>query len=138
MMIYGHWGGLSRQVLLYHILYTCIPSTTEHLKYCNLPVAIETNDSLYRQEFLAEIALMKTLGRHSHVVSILGCCTQDNPLWLLVEHMPHGDLLHYLRGYRRSLQEVGKPSQNTTLYTDQESISGTRYKSNNSCVVIKM
>ncbi|XP_041469443.1 uncharacterized protein LOC121419171 [Lytechinus variegatus] len=50
-----------------------------------------------KQEFLREIELMKELGYHPNVVSLLGCCTIQDPICLLVEHCYYGDLLHFLR-----------------------------------------
>ena len=58
-------------------------------------------------DFMMEIDLMKSIGPHPNVVSILGACTLSKPLYLVVEHMPHGDLLHYLRKHRHLMQEVG-------------------------------
>ena len=59
-----------------------------------------------QEEFLREMAIMKGLGRHPHVVSMIACCTLDTPLCLVVEHMANGDLLHYLRRHRHLIQEV--------------------------------
>nr|KAG5687195.1 hypothetical protein BaRGS_025809 [Batillaria attramentaria] len=51
------------------------------------PVAIkmlkEGCDDAGKAEFLREIRLMKDLGHHSHVVSMLGCCTLREPYCLL-------------------------------------------------------
>lgn len=63
---------------------------------CVLDNASETQ----RTEFLNEITLMKTMGQHAHIISMLACCTHDQPLCLVVEHLPHGDLLHFLRRCR--------------------------------------
>lgn len=57
-------------------------------------------------EFLREINLMKTIGQHAHVISMLACCTLGQPLCLVVEHLPHGDLLHFLRRYRNQLSAL--------------------------------
>lgn len=59
------------------------------------------------REFLNEIDLMKKIGYHKNVLSILGCCTIHDPVCLVVEHAPLGDLLSYLQKKRRSLQSVG-------------------------------
>ena len=50
-----------------------------------------------------EINFMKTIGLHENVVTMLGCCTLYPPLCLLVEYIPHGDLLHYLRDLRKTV-----------------------------------
>ena len=50
-----------------------------------------------------EINFMKTIGLHENVVTMLGCCTLYPPLCLVVEYVPHGDLLHYLRDLRKTV-----------------------------------
>ena len=47
-----------------------------------------------------EIEMMKAVGRHQNVLSFLGCWTTTKPLRLIIEYIPHGDLLHWLRGKR--------------------------------------
>ena len=47
-------------------------------------------------EFLDEINLMKRVGRHQHIVSMVACITRSLPLCLIVEYCCHGDLLNYL------------------------------------------
>ncbi|XP_046993876.1 proto-oncogene tyrosine-protein kinase receptor Ret-like [Schistocerca americana] len=52
------------------------------------------------EEFQAEIAMLKHAGRHPNVVEMVGCCTLRPPLCILMEFVPCGDLLHYLRRLR--------------------------------------
>ena len=54
-------------------------------------------------EFLFEIAMMKVLGVHQNVVSLVGCCTLQDHKFLVIEYIPFGDLLHWLRSKRRSV-----------------------------------
>lgn len=61
---------------------------------------LDMADSDQRREFLEEIQLMKAVGSHKNIVSMLGCCTVQEPMFLLVEYVPCGDLLHYLRKHR--------------------------------------
>ena len=56
------------------------------------------------EDFKMEINFMKTIGLHENVVTMLGCCTLYPPLCLLVEYVPHGDLLHYLRDLRKAVR----------------------------------
>ncbi|KAK3744362.1 hypothetical protein QZH41_016493 [Actinostola sp. cb2023] len=60
----------------------------------------EIADSHDRLEFVNEINLMKKVGHHKNIVNILGCCTSSEPYFLLVEYLPKGDLLKYLRANR--------------------------------------
>ncbi|XP_068709736.1 uncharacterized protein [Montipora foliosa] len=50
-----------------------------------------------RRNFLTEITLMKEIGKHLNIVSMLGCVTSGGPLCLITEFCPHGDLRNYLR-----------------------------------------
>ena len=60
-------------------------------------------DESVRQDFLGEIQLMKAVGPHKNIVSMVGCCTLEEPMFLLVEYAPYGDLLHYLRKHRKTV-----------------------------------
>ncbi|XP_065840047.1 uncharacterized protein [Oscarella lobularis] len=48
-------------------------------------------------DFMEEIKLMKRIGKHPHIVSMLGCITKSRPLCLIVEYCCHGDLLSNLK-----------------------------------------
>ncbi|XP_059140336.1 uncharacterized protein LOC131928352 [Physella acuta] len=63
-------------------------------------------DVTYKQDFLREIELMKRIGYHDNIVSMLGCCTRREPICLLVEHVGHGDLLNYLKTRRHEIQKL--------------------------------
>ncbi|XP_013384385.1 uncharacterized protein LOC106154548 isoform X2 [Lingula anatina] len=54
----------------------------------------------YKEDLLAEICLMKKIGAHPNIVSLIGSCTVREPLALVMEYMPHGNLLHFLRRCR--------------------------------------
>ncbi|XP_057372477.1 platelet-derived growth factor receptor alpha-like [Daphnia carinata] len=53
-----------------------------------------------RDDFLAEIAMMKRVGRHENIVVMLACVTLNQPYSMILEYVPYGDLLHYLRTLR--------------------------------------
>ncbi|XP_078672203.1 uncharacterized protein LOC144911761 isoform X2 [Branchiostoma floridae x Branchiostoma belcheri] len=80
------------------------PIATEKAKSFNVTVAVKMLHELAGecqvQAFLEEIQLMKRVGYHPNVVSLLACCTTGSPICLVVEHMPQGDLLRYLRSKR--------------------------------------
>ncbi|CAH3120643.1 unnamed protein product [Porites lobata] len=63
------------------------------------------------EDFKMEINFMKTIGRHENVVTMLGCCTLYPPLCLVVEYVPHGDLLHYLRNLRKTFEMQNRKLQ---------------------------
>ncbi|XP_022781087.1 tyrosine-protein kinase SRK3-like isoform X1 [Stylophora pistillata] len=53
-----------------------------------------------RKDLLSELQLMKELDAHPHVIKLLGCVTRSGPVMVLIEYVPYGDLLGYLRKSR--------------------------------------
>ncbi|XP_067052294.1 fibroblast growth factor receptor 2-like isoform X2 [Acropora muricata] len=53
-----------------------------------------------KRDLKSELELMKTLKPHPHVIKLLGCVTESEPLLVLIEYVPHGDLLGYMRKSR--------------------------------------
>ena len=43
---------------------------------------------------------MKSVGSHKNIVTLIGCCTVKEPMFLLTEFVPYGSLLKYLRKHR--------------------------------------
>lgn len=67
-------------------------------------VAVKTlkdnaNDS-ERNDLLSELAVMKTLEPHINVVRLLGCCTEKEPIFVILEYVSLGKLQTYLRNSR--------------------------------------
>ncbi|KAF4526414.1 hypothetical protein B566_EDAN017458, partial [Ephemera danica] len=56
-------------------------------------------------DFLTEISTFKRVGHHPNVVSLVGCCTLTLPYCMLMEWVPCGDLLRYLRRLRAQLNK---------------------------------
>ncbi|XP_066027919.1 ephrin type-A receptor 3 isoform X2 [Pocillopora verrucosa] len=52
------------------------------------------------EDMLTELDLMKILKPHPHVVELIGCCIEKDPLLVVLEYLPYGDLLGYLRKSR--------------------------------------
>ncbi|KAH3853468.1 hypothetical protein DPMN_095992 [Dreissena polymorpha] len=77
----------------------------------------ENSEEKYIQDFLNEIQMMKDIGYHRNIVSLLGCCTLRQPYCLVVEHLPNGDLLAYLRKLR---QEIKQHESITDGYVNQD------------------
>ncbi|XP_065209745.1 fibroblast growth factor receptor homolog 1-like isoform X2 [Planococcus citri] len=50
---------------------------------------------------VTEMELLKLIGRHDNVLSLLGCCTQNGPLLVIIEYSPHGNLLDFLRNHHQ-------------------------------------
>ncbi|XP_067643570.1 fibroblast growth factor receptor homolog 1 [Eurosta solidaginis] len=55
-----------------------------------------------------EMEVMKMIGKHINIINLLGCCTQNGPLWVIVEFAPHGNLKDFLKKNRPLF--VGSPS----------------------------
>ncbi|XP_068685633.1 proto-oncogene tyrosine-protein kinase receptor Ret-like isoform X2 [Montipora foliosa] len=62
-----------------------------------LKVAAPESD---KKDLLSELEVMKTLKPHPHVIKLIGCVTQSEPVLVLIEYVPYGDLLGYLRKSR--------------------------------------
>ena len=68
-------------------------------------VAVDTATRKERSDFLTEIEMMKKIseGYNNHIVNLVGCVTIQEPLCLITEFVPHGDLLDYLRNQRKKV-----------------------------------
>ena len=64
-------------------------------------------------DFLDEINLMKAVGSHKNIVSLIGCCIKSSPNFLLVEFASQGDLLSYLRAGRKKVKAAINNHTNT-------------------------
>ena len=64
----------------------------------------DPDDDDQKREFLEEIEMMKSVGYHRNIVNLIGCCTVTEPLCLIQEFVPCGDLLHYLRARRATVR----------------------------------
>ena len=62
----------------------------------------------HKEEFTFEIEQMKLLGSHKNVVSMVGCCTLENEMFLVIEYVPCGDLLTWLRRRRKKVKKGRK------------------------------
>jgi len=55
--------------------------------------------AIYRSDFIAEINLMISIGKHDHILGVLGICSPHDPQLaplLITQFMRFGDLLHVL------------------------------------------
>lgn len=50
-----------------------------------------------QRQFRQEINMLQSVGRHPHIVSVIGYCTRVGRLRLVVEYCAQGDLLNFLR-----------------------------------------
>ncbi|GAB0092502.1 Fibroblast growth factor receptor [Sergentomyia squamirostris] len=47
-----------------------------------------------------EMEVMKMIGKHINIINLLGCCSQNGPLYVIVEYAPHGNLKDFLKKNR--------------------------------------
>ena len=69
-----------------------------------------------KEEFLHEIEQMKLLGAHQNIVSLVGCCTLQEHKFLVIEYVPFGDLLQWLRRRRRLVRRFPKDYLNNLMF----------------------
>lgn len=50
-------------------------------------------------DLVSEMEMMKMIGKHTNILNLLGCCTQDGPLYVVVELAARGNLRDFLRRY---------------------------------------
>lgn len=53
-------------------------------------------------DLVREMEMMKVIGKHVNIINLLGACTQNGPLYVIVEFAPHGNLRDFLRNHRHS------------------------------------
>ncbi|XP_041351052.1 uncharacterized protein LOC121370023 [Gigantopelta aegis] len=54
----------------------------------------------YKEDLVAEINLMKRIGSHPNIVSMIGACTLFEPIALVMEFVPYGNLQSFLKRCR--------------------------------------
>uniref|UniRef100_A0AAU0N4Z7 receptor protein-tyrosine kinase n=1 Tax=Gecarcinus lateralis TaxID=6769 RepID=A0AAU0N4Z7_GECLA len=53
-----------------------------------------------RKDLVQELKVLKSLGQHPNVLSLLGCCTDKDPFFIILEYMVIGKLQSHLRSSR--------------------------------------
>ena len=85
---------------------------------CLLVQFVAEANAALKSDFLKEIATMKkiTMGNCPYVVNMVGCCTLQEPLALVLEYIPNGDLLTYLRTIRKLVSNLNTVTQCTYIH----------------------
>ncbi|XP_063378670.1 fibroblast growth factor receptor homolog 1-like [Cydia fagiglandana] len=52
------------------------------------------------KSLVSEMEIMKMIGKHENIINLLGCCTQDGPLYVVVEYARNGSLREYLKKHK--------------------------------------
>uniref|UniRef100_A0A4W3I2A5 Fibroblast growth factor receptor n=1 Tax=Callorhinchus milii TaxID=7868 RepID=A0A4W3I2A5_CALMI len=51
-------------------------------------------------DLVSEMEMMKMIGKHKNIINLLGACTQDGALYVIVEYASKGNLREYLKARR--------------------------------------
>jgi len=94
-------------------------------------VAVKTvkEDSMGIDEFMREAAVMKMM-KHPNLVMLIGVCSDEIPMYIVTELLPHGDLLTYLR-QPKSAKEF---DQKAILYVCSQVADGMAYLEGKNCI----
>lgn len=74
-----------------------VQSVSVAVKACKLDASYEE-----RKQFLEEAMILSEFD-HPHIIKLFGICS-DEPIWLVMEYAPLGELRHYLLSKRNGLQ----------------------------------
>ncbi|XP_072049427.1 uncharacterized protein [Amphiura filiformis] len=55
-----------------------------------------------RSDFMKELKVYRMLEPHPNIIVMLGCCTDEEPYYLIMEYAPHGNLQSHLRAIRNA------------------------------------
>ncbi|XP_052563220.1 fibroblast growth factor receptor homolog 1-like [Culex pipiens pallens] len=105
-----------------------------------VPVAVkmlkESHSDDDVENLVCELEIMKMVGRHPNVINLLGCCTNDGPLYVIMEHAIHGSLKGFLLEHILESDEAEKKTitiQQLVSFASQIA-SGMVYLSSIKCV----
>lgn len=70
-------------------------------------------------DLVSEMEMMKMIGKHVNIIKLLGCCTQDGPLYVLMEVALRGNLRDFLR-YNRPSSDYEQGIGENLLYNITE------------------
>ena len=70
-----------------------------HQNHDNMSSLVSTEGAplSYQEDLLAEINLMKRIGSHPNIVCLIGACTMSEPIALVMEYVPYGNLQNFLK-----------------------------------------
>ncbi|XP_054167517.1 fibroblast growth factor receptor 2-like [Oppia nitens] len=58
---------------------------------------------------VSEMEVMKKIGQNINIINLLGCCTQNGPLYVIVEYALNGNLRDFLRKHRYDSSAYEQP-----------------------------
>nr|XP_054751828.1 tyrosine-protein kinase Fer-like isoform X3 [Lytechinus pictus] len=101
------------------------------IKRSQLAVAVktckETVDAATRRKFLQEANILKQYD-HANIVKLIGVCTDKHPIYIVMELVPGGDLLSFLRNDQNEL------STKQRVKMGEDAASGMAYLESKQCI----
>ncbi|CAH0556084.1 unnamed protein product [Brassicogethes aeneus] len=94
-------------------------------------------------DLVSEMEVIKMIGKHINIINLLGCCTQDGPLYVVCEFACHGNLRDFLRSHRLAGEDlpVGSDEKEKETLTQKDLFSfayqvarGMEYLSSRRCI----
>ncbi|KAL6423759.1 hypothetical protein ACFW04_010317 [Cataglyphis niger] len=95
-------------------------------------------------DLVSEMEMMKMIGKHVNIINLLGACTQNGPLFVVVEFAPHGNLRDFLRDHRPTSgyePTIGQESKERKTLTQKDLVSfayqvarGMEYLASRRCI----
>lgn len=94
-------------------------------------------------DLVSEMEMMKMIGKHINIINLLGCCTQEGPLYVIVEYAPNGNLRDFLRthrpasGYEQAIGSELKPktlTQKNLVSFAYQIARGMEYLASKKCI----
>ncbi|XP_033641394.1 fibroblast growth factor receptor 1-like [Asterias rubens] len=102
----------------------------------------EDADDCARSELLEELRLMKKLGPHPNIITLLGHCTKIDPIYVIVEYMSRGDLKTLLGSCKTAVMDSAptdlpglkeNPSKTFVKFA-KDVASGMEFLSSQNCI----
>ncbi|KFM79024.1 Fibroblast growth factor receptor 3, partial [Stegodyphus mimosarum] len=91
-------------------------------------------------DLISEMEMMKVIGKHTHIINLLGCCTQNGPLYVIVEYAANGNLRDFLRarrpvpGYEVSNTDREVLTEKSLVTFAYQVAKGMEYLSSKKCI----
>lgn len=79
-----------------------LEATAVGLQVEKVAVKMANDNDIREQNLLTEANVLASVGHHENVSSLLGVCSQNGPLWLIMKFAAHGNLRSYLRSLRQT------------------------------------
>ncbi|XP_019647161.1 PREDICTED: uncharacterized protein LOC109487598 [Branchiostoma belcheri] len=87
-----------------------------------------------KKDLLGELEILVTVGRHDNIISLVGACTRDGPLMIVVEYAPNGCLKDWLKTKAESACQDQQDSMEQLIQFGVDVASGMGHLAAMQCV----